>query len=104
MRQRHLFPPERPEWVRIPGVLNSKCGAEWVHVSGWRVIHCGHPTGLWPYYALPPGVSPQQARRSHMLLTGGMGRGTGFQTVAGAKVAALEQIALQERAPSRAVG
>lgn len=24
------------------------------HVSGWRVLHCGHPTALWPWYAESP--------------------------------------------------
>lgn len=24
------------------------------HESGWQVIHCGHPTANWPWYAVSP--------------------------------------------------
>lgn len=33
---------------------------EWVHVSGWCVRHCGHPTALWPYYGIPAGGGPME--------------------------------------------
>jgi hypothetical protein len=26
--------------------------------SGWRIVHCGHPTALWPYYAKHPDYRP----------------------------------------------
>lgn len=41
-------------WERIPGPMAGKCGVEFLHISGWSVMHCGHPTALWPYYLLQP--------------------------------------------------
>lgn len=40
-------------WVRLsaPG---DKCAAEWLHTSGWRVRHCGHPTANWPWWIEAP--------------------------------------------------
>ncbi len=38
-------------WVR-QGPPGDKLHASWVHLtSGWRIVHCGHPTALWPYFA-----------------------------------------------------
>lgn len=51
-------------WKRFGGLNGGSCGGRWLHASGWLVLHCGHPTALWPYYALPPGVSPQNLPRS----------------------------------------
>ncbi len=44
---------KRAGWTRLspPG---DKCTARWRHVSGWTVVHCGHPTALWPYLAISP--------------------------------------------------
>jgi hypothetical protein len=44
----------RAGWERLsrPG---DKCSGHWLHVSGWEVRHCGHPTANWPYYATSPG-------------------------------------------------
>ena len=63
-----------------------KCGRQYaLHCdsqdTGWRVIHCGHPTALWPYYIqMPDGrsvISPS---------------GVAFRLVKDAKAAA-EQLA-----------
>jgi len=40
--------PPNP-WTRRTGPTGATCGAEWIHVSGARVEHCGHPTALRPY-------------------------------------------------------
>ena len=42
------------KWARIPGASGGSCGAEHNHASGYRVIHCGHPTALRPYYIESP--------------------------------------------------
>lgn len=31
-----------------------KCNARWVHRSGWRLEHCGHPTALYPWALYRP--------------------------------------------------
>lgn len=53
MRLRRRAIHGRPGWHRLsaPG---DKCGATWEHESGWRIMHCGHPTAIWPYFALEP--------------------------------------------------
>ena len=38
-------------WTRLPGPAGSTCGAAWLHPTGARVTHCGHPTALYPYQA-----------------------------------------------------
>ena len=96
------LPPERPEWVRIPGALGTKRGAEWVHRSGWRVKHCGHPTALFPYYGIRPGGD--ERFKDELLLSGGWGQGRGFMRLADAKAAVLEQIALRRLPPKPAAG
>lgn len=64
---------DHPGWTRLspPG---DKCRALWQHRSGWQVLHCGHPTANWPYYALQPGDN-------RMVVSGG---GRGFRTLADA--------------------
>lgn len=85
-------PATRPPWVKIkktwPGI--------WEHESGWRIYHCGHPTALWPYYAMPPGRSAVGAYRNEMLLSGGMGIGKGFSWLKHCQ-AAVEKIARQPK-------
>jgi hypothetical protein len=84
-------PAPRPVWVKIrktwPGI--------WEHESGWRIYHCGHPTALWPYYAMPPGVPATGAYRNEMLLSGGMGLGKGFSELKDCQ-AAVEKIAQEK--------
>ncbi len=75
------------DWTRLPGV-GGKCGATFLHKSGWRVRHCGHPTAIWPYYGIPPN-STDASDRCTILLTGGFGLGTGFTTLKEAQAAVL---------------
>lgn len=44
----------KPAWVRFNGASGGHCGAIFVHESGWKVIHCGHPTANFPYYLESP--------------------------------------------------
>lgn len=44
----------RKSWLRTAGPTGGTCGAEWVHGSGCRVAHCGHPTALRPYLGFAP--------------------------------------------------
>jgi len=45
----------------------------WRHdASGWEVQHCGHPTALYPYYAVDP-AHPETATVTH--------NGRGFRTL-----------------------
>jgi hypothetical protein len=42
-------------WEKRKGPLDSNCGAVWSlflndEFTGWRVVHCGHPTAHRPYY------------------------------------------------------
>ena len=47
MRERHFG---ADGWkVERPG-----CGGRWVHRSGWRIFHCGHPTANYPYHGVRP--------------------------------------------------
>ena len=52
--------PGRPDNRRFPGWTRlsepgRKCDARWLHeASGWVIRHCGHPTALWPYFAVDP--------------------------------------------------
>jgi len=45
--------PHRQGWERLtpPG---EKLHARWRHVSGWQVVHCGHPTANWPWFIEAP--------------------------------------------------
>ena len=46
--------PPPPPWVKIRAGNHGGCGAVWEHTSGWQVIHCGHPTANYPWYAMSP--------------------------------------------------
>ena len=35
-------------WSRIDG-RGGKLSAVWLHDTGWRLVHCGHPTALTPW-------------------------------------------------------
>ena len=42
----------RAGWERLSDVSAGKCFQRFLHrPSGWMVIHCGHPTANYPYYA-----------------------------------------------------
>lgn len=43
-----------PEWAAIARGKFSR----WRHSSGWQVIHCGHPTAVWPFSLSAPDASP----------------------------------------------
>jgi hypothetical protein len=49
-RKRISKPP--PGWTRVDS--NRGKFARWVHESGWRIEHCGHPTALWPWAIFDP--------------------------------------------------
>lgn len=44
----------------------GKTGAWWLHADGWRLLHCGHPTALFPWALYAPGGA--------MICTGAAGR------------------------------
>lgn len=72
------------KWERYgvrPGVRYELTG------TGWWVIHCGHPTALWPYYVESPA--------GEMILAPS---GRGFQFLKDAKATA-ERLAAH-RSPS----
>jgi hypothetical protein len=70
-----------PAWTRQPRGIYGR--ADYLHSSGARVVWCGHPTALRPYYVrLPDG-------RALDIYDNGSGPGfTTFRTVADAKAAA----------------
>jgi len=41
-------------WTRVDPKPWTKLRARWVHPSGWRLIHCGHPTALHPWALYNP--------------------------------------------------
>ncbi len=41
----------RDGWERA-SAPSDKLRARWIHETGWEVRHCGHPTAIWPYYAV----------------------------------------------------
>ncbi len=46
---------KRRGWKRLSDPKASKCYQRWLHEpSGWQVVHCGHPTANWPWYATDP--------------------------------------------------
>jgi hypothetical protein len=45
---------ERLGWIRTDPRPWSKCSARWVHRTGWRLEHCGHPTANWPWALYHP--------------------------------------------------
>ena len=36
-------------WTRT-SLADGKCHTRYEHAAGWEVVHCGHPTAIWPYY------------------------------------------------------
>jgi hypothetical protein len=40
---------KHPAWIRF-APFGETCGATWTHPTGVKVVHCGHPTALWPYF------------------------------------------------------
>lgn len=44
----------RPGWTRLTPPGSRTNHGHWRHVSGWEIRHCGHPTALYPYYAVDP--------------------------------------------------
>lgn len=51
-------------WIRVDPHPWSKCAAEWRHTSGWVLRHCGHPTALWPWFAIDP-AHPNACTMTH---------------------------------------
>lgn len=47
MSQLPLLTMPPASWERLDD--GSTKFAHWQHHSGWEVVHCGHPTALWPY-------------------------------------------------------
>lgn len=41
-------------WRRVDPKPWSKLDARWLHVLGWRLVHCGHPTALTPWALYSP--------------------------------------------------
>lgn len=54
MSELPLFPALQADWERFGGHLNSTCGSQHRHKSGYVVQHCGHPTANYPYYIITP--------------------------------------------------
>lgn len=44
----------RAGWTRVDPRPWTKCRARWVHASGWKLNHCGHPTALRPWALYAP--------------------------------------------------
>lgn len=44
----------RTGWTRVRGIRETKFVGFVHEASGWTVIHCGHPTANWPWYAQDP--------------------------------------------------
>jgi hypothetical protein len=88
---------QRKGWTRLRG----GCAGCWRHdESGWLIFHCGHPTAIWPYYGVPPGVNPEGMAREEMLLQGGFGLGYAFQKLLHAQTAVEGQLKkAKEEAP-----
>lgn len=53
-RGRKLRPRPPVGWARIDGQPARKCAAVWAHPSGWRIVHCGHPTANYPWTLYRP--------------------------------------------------
>jgi hypothetical protein len=41
-------------WRRIDPRPWSKCQARWIHTTGWKLDHCGHPTANNPWALYEP--------------------------------------------------
>ena len=79
----------RNGWTRLEGGVFAAYRHD---ATGWHVYRCGHPTALWPYYGVPPGL-PRTVGPSQMLLAGGIGLGTAFRTLVLAQTAVEEMVA-----------
>ena len=63
---------KRAGWTRI-SATKRKTDAHWIHkASGFQILHCGHPTANWPYYAIDP-ADPGRTTVTH--------NGLGFRTL-----------------------
>lgn len=51
-------------WTRVDPKPWGKLAARWLHTSGYRLEHCGHPTALRPWALYEPGPD------GRMVLTG----------------------------------
>lgn len=58
---------EQLRWLRVDPKPWSKLDARWLHVLGWRLEHCGHPTALTPWALYNPS--------GRMVLTGALREG-----------------------------
>ncbi len=45
---------KRSGWTRLSDPKASKCSQRWRHSGGHLVVHCGHPTAIWPWYVVDP--------------------------------------------------
>lgn len=60
-------------WTRVdPKPWRSKLSAQWLHTSGYRLEHCGHPTAHHPWALYEPGPDGQ------MVLTGAQAEAEGL--------------------------
>lgn len=41
-------------WSRTSDPRAGTLSQSFEHVSGWRLVHCGHPTANWPWYLSDP--------------------------------------------------
>lgn len=41
-------------WRRTDPQPRRKTTARWEHPSGWHLVHCGHPTAIWPWALYAP--------------------------------------------------
>lgn len=64
MRRSRLTREDTAGWTRL-SPAGRKIGSRWIHeASGWEVRHCGHPTALWPYFAIDP-AHPESYTMTH---------------------------------------
>lgn len=57
MSRRQRFSPRAAAargWRRVDSRAHGKLGALWLHVAGWALAHCGHPTALYPWALVAP--------------------------------------------------
>jgi hypothetical protein len=46
----------RSGWTRLSARGLPTCFGRWLYEpNGCAVLHCGHPTAIWPYYIVRPG-------------------------------------------------
>jgi len=41
-------------WTCVAKGRHGKIGQRWLHVDGWRLEHCGHPTAHYPWAQFAP--------------------------------------------------